>query len=63
MERELDKIERRFKVYSRELEKEKPVEGESGKEAGGSKTGSSEGKDTNSYNKERCATIPYQICE
>ena len=57
MERELDKIERRFKVYSRELEKEKSVETETGKEAGSSKTGASVDGDTNSYNKERFATV------
>ena len=32
MERELDKIERRFKVYSREKEKDIPAETEAGSE-------------------------------
>lgn len=63
MERELDKIERRFKVYSRELEKEKPVEAETGKEAGTSKTGASVGSDTNSHNKERFATVALQFVD
>lgn len=57
MERELDKIERRFKVYSRELEKEKPVEAETGDVAGSLKTSTSVGSDTNTNNKERFATV------
>ena len=43
MERELDKIERRFKVYSREKEKDDPAETEAGCGTG-SETGSEKTK-------------------
>ena len=42
MERELDKIERRFKVYSREKEKDKPSETETGSGERGEKVNNSE---------------------
>ena len=53
MERELDKIERRFKVYSREKEKDKPAETEAG-----SGTGSGErGEKVNNCEEERNKTL------
>ena len=49
MERELDKIARRFKVYSREQEKDQPLETETGKVTGtGTETGTETGSEKTS---------------
>lgn len=65
MERELDKIARRFKVYSREQEKDQPLETETGKvtgtgtETGSEKTSASEGeeREISGQEKERYHTV------
>lgn len=59
MERELDKIERRFKVYSREQEKGKPEEAETGNET--EKTTACGGGDNNNHNKKRYREIMHVL--